>query len=298
MNNRYIVGIDGGGTKTAFVLATEDKRTVSTAFLPRSNPADIGLDGTAAVISAGIKALLAKGSVNADSVAAAFAGIAGVSGGDGYIKYVEGILASLLPNAVIAVGSDGYNPLYAAFPDGDGAAVICGTGSSCFVKKGGKIYRIGGYGLFDGSGSGYEIGRMAIAHALRALDGRDRPSPLSEKVNELYGGSIIDGLGDIIERGRAYIASYAVLAFECFETDEYAAEIIKGSMRFVAELITTASRYFDGPYGVAVTGSVGCNDISFDMLLELCRGSGAVLSKLEAAPVTGAVSRAAELIRR
>lgn len=295
MNSRYIIGVDGGGTKTAFVLATRDGQKVAEVTLPRSNPADIGLDGTAAVLSAGITQLLAKGGTTQSKVDAAFAGIAGVCSNDGYINYIEDIMASLLPSSKVAVGSDGHNPLYAAFPHSDGVAVICGTGSSCFVKKGAEIYRIGGYGLFDGNGNGYEIGRRVISHALRALDGRDEPSPLASAAEAQYGGKLIEGLGEIIEKGRSYIASYAKLAFDWFDADEYAAGIVRDSMSFVAELITSAGRYFDGGYSVAITGSVGCNDISLSILRDLCKGSGADIFRLEAAPVMGAVARAAEL---
>ncbi len=292
---KYIIGIDGGGTKTAFVLSDEKMNELAIAKLSRSNPADVGIDGTAAVLVQGIKQVCADAGIALSDLSAVFAGIAGIISNDGYITSVSKALAEFLPDCRTLIGSDGYNPLYAAYPDSDGVGIICGTGSSCFIKKGDKIYQIGGYGPFDKIGNGYEIGESAINHALRALDGRDETSPLVDAVLRMHGEGLKEHLGDFLAKGKASIAAYAIPVFETYDADRFSREIIQSNMRYVAELANAAGQYFDGEYDVTFTGSIGINDIAFGLLQEYC-SKRCHIHRLETKPVYGALARAKMLL--
>lgn len=292
---KYIIGIDGGGTKTAFVLADSEMNEVASLRLGRSNPSAVGTDGTVNIIKQGVDTLLSQNRLTKSDLGALFAGIAGMVSGDGYIGVVTDAVKEYLPTVNIEIGSDGYNPLYAAFPNSDGVAIICGTGSSCFAKKGDTVHRIGGYGPFDGIGNGYEIGQAAITHTLRAIDGRDTPSPLSDAVLKQHGEGLIEHLGDLLNEGNAAIAAYAPTVFECYHTDAYAKEILDGNMRYVAEMADAAGRYYDGEYEVKFTGSIACDNLSFSILSGLCN-KRCRISRLEAEPVYGALARAKMLL--
>lgn len=291
----YIIGIDGGGTKTAFVLADSEMNEVASLRLGRSNPSAVGIDGTVEVIKQGVDTLLAQNGLELSDLAALFAGIAGMVSGDGYINAVTDKVKLYLPECKVEIGSDGYNPIYAAFPDSDGVAIICGTGSSCFAKKGNIIHRIGGYGPFDGIGNGYEIGQAAITHTLRVIDGRDTRSPLSDAVLKKHGEGLIEHLGDFLAKGNAAIAAYAPLVFECYHTDAYAKEILDANMRYIAEMADAAGRYYDGEYDVMFTGSIACDELAFSILGKICP-ERCRISRLEAEPVYGALAKAKMLL--
>ena len=58
MEIRYIIGIDGGGTKTEFVLATSDGRVLYRAVETGCNPNDIGFSSCEALIVSQINKIL------------------------------------------------------------------------------------------------------------------------------------------------------------------------------------------------------------------------------------------------
>jgi N-acetylglucosamine kinase-like BadF-type ATPase len=253
---RYLLGADGGGTKTAFLITDLEGNTLFELKKDRSNPNDIGIENTVDLVVDGFTSLCTQAGIEKSDVAAVFAGMAGVTA-NGYKDIIRTAVQKEFPNALVGVSHDGVNILYAAFPKSDGVGVICGTGTSCFVKKDDVLYRIGGYGLFDLYGGGYEIGRAAISHALRSIDGRDEKSVLSEMVREKAGFDLIENLSTLISSGKNNIATYAPLVYEAYkQSDKYAAEILDVHTGYLAELINTASKHFNGGYSVALAGSI------------------------------------------
>src|SRR3546814_12252828 len=76
---------------------------------------------------------------------------------------------------------------------GDGAILILGTGSVGLIKRGEDSLSIGGYGFpISDEGSGEALGLSAIRHALRTLDGRTRPTQLSQAVTKQFDHAIPD----------------------------------------------------------------------------------------------------------
>jgi N-acetylglucosamine kinase-like BadF-type ATPase len=80
--------------------------------------------------------------------------------------------------------SDAAIALAAAVRDGPGIIVIAGTGSIAFARDDqGRILRAGGWGIpFDDRGSGYDLGRKAVAAALEAFDGRGPHTTLADRI--------------------------------------------------------------------------------------------------------------------
>ena len=93
---KYLIGIDGGGTKTDFLLTDYDYNEVGRLIAPRSNPNDIGIDALKKLVRDGVNELLNKANVEKEDVSAAFAGIAGLTSAD-YSKQISNLLAVLLP---------------------------------------------------------------------------------------------------------------------------------------------------------------------------------------------------------
>lgn len=293
---KYILGIDGGGTKTDFLLCDFELNEVARRLAPRSNPNDIGIDALEALIAENISAMLCDCGIQATEVAAAFAGIAGLTSRD-YASRVTNLLQSLLPSAKCSALHDGINVLYGAFPYEDGVSIICGTGSSCFVKKGGEIHRIGGYGSFDLVGNGYEIGRAGIAHALKAADGREPYGILEEMLAEKLGDDFVAALDKLLVMSKDELAAFAVTVFTAAEKGDTAAMgIIEENMEYVASLIKRAGDYFEGSYSVALAGGILKNPISLSILKRLIPANASLITD-ERAPSFGAAAKAKTLLR-
>ena len=294
---KYLLGIDGGGSKTDILICDPELNEVARKISSRANPNDIGIDALETLLRENITELLEENGIDKDEIASAYAGIAGLTSSD-YAKRVNDLLTSLLPNAKTDALHDGINVLYGAFPFEDGVSVICGTGSSCFVKKGNSIHRIGGYGVFDMSGNGYEIGRAGLAYALECADGRAKEGILTALLHEKLGTDFVRALDDLLKMSKDEIASFARTVFDAAEKgDLIALTIIESNMLYIAELINRAADYFDGEFKVALAGGILNNPISLGFLKDGCMVTDrAILIKSERAPVFGAAAKALTLL--
>ncbi len=292
---KYLIGIDGGGSKTDFLICDTELNEVARRIAPRSNPNDIGIDAVEALVRENISALLADSGISGQDISAAFAGIAGLTSRD-YASRVTTLLSDMLPNAKCGALHDGINVLYGAFPYENGVSIICGTGSSCFVKRDCEIYRIGGYGSFDLIGNGYEIGRAGIAHALKTADGREKRGVLEELIAERVGDDFVAALDKLLLMSKDELASFAPLVFKAAERGDSAAmQIIADNMKYIASLITRAGDYFEGDYGVALAGGVLKNSISQSMLKRFIPKRAKLVTS-ERAPAFGAAAKAKSLL--
>jgi N-acetylglucosamine kinase len=160
---RYL-GIDGGGSKTAFLLVDEYYNEVSHTHTGPSNWLSVGAEAARQAIADGVAKLSEKPSI----VCAGFAGAARPESA----KFYKDVLASLLPEATIIIESDAFIASIGAIGIDPGVLLIAGTGSIVIGRdKDRAIFRVGGWGPYFGDdGSGFWIGREAVRAALRAVD--------------------------------------------------------------------------------------------------------------------------------
>ena len=190
---RYYLGIDGGGTKTAFRLEGEkDGEALRELVLGAGNPNDIGMEACLALLTEGIDRICEGLERSEVSV---FAGIAGFASGDNGAK-IEGHLKNL-GFSVFRGGSDVENALaISRLIAGDElVAVIAGTGSVAYSLHNGQRKMTGGLGwLLDSVGSAYFIGREGLAAAYRELDGRGGKTMLGPLCEEKLGMPLKDSV--------------------------------------------------------------------------------------------------------
>ena len=238
----YYIAIDGGGTKTEGVLTDTRGGMLARALGTASNPNDVTLAGSLAVLMGVVDSLLLQaGLTSADLPAVSLFG--GIAGGINYGPALEAALREAYPAlGTLAIRSDVQILLSGELPVGDGACVICGTGSACFLRRGEELIRIGGWGyLLDSGGSGYDLGRDALEAALRAHDGRCEATVLSELLAEHLGGAVYTRITEIYREGKPYIAACAPLVFRAAEAgDAVAFSILRRNARRLAEYIETA----------------------------------------------------------
>ena len=296
-NIKYYLGIDGGGTKTELCLADKDGTILSSALFGASNPNDIGIDATCALLSEGIDKVT-DGYDRADI--SVFAGIAGAATGD----HASRIKAHLdtLGFAKADAASDVHSCLAACFGDHDGIAVILGTGSVAYAQCGGQLLRAGGYGyLLCDAGSGFALGQGAILAALQAEDGSGAPTLLRDMVADACGKShVLDALSEFYRGGKTEIARYAHLIFDAHEKgDAVATEILVRNMQAIANLIRAIGARMgkDHVHAVLCGGLTEKCEVILPILRDALAGDAREysLSVSEAAPVQGALYLAGKL---
>ena len=264
INDALILGIDGGGTKTAFAVAKTDGYVLEYFTRGGSNPNDIGADETLALLSQGINEALSK----YPSISAVFCGISGAAT-SGHSAFLEKELCSCFPEQKIALNSDFENIFGCC--DGCDIAVISGTGSVVCVRKDGKYNMLGGWGhLFDKAGSAFDIGREAVFCALEEEELNKPHSLIAELLKERLGvEKIRDAVSSIYKGGKPYVASLANVVFDAYRCDDAAArKIIDDSAKRLSELLNTAVSRFDvSPQAVAGGGIFEhFGDIIFDRI--------------------------------
>ncbi len=264
-NVAYRIGIDGGGTKTEFVLFTDAGEVIKRVRLGGSNPNAIGAEGCSVRLSEGIDKLL--GGVYTAS--ALFAGVAG-GASCGAAADICSALKKKYPDTEIFFDGDFINILSLSEDPLHAMGVICGTGSNVFVRMGDMVDRIGGWGyLFDKGGSGYDIGKAAIRAALSARDGMCAESILTGLVREKV-GDIKSALGSIYKEDMQYVASFAPLVFRAAEEgDADAKNILRENAGRIAFLIDAAKKKFG--YGGKVVGDGGLfrDPVYYGMIQEM-----------------------------
>lgn len=291
-----LIGIDAGGTKNELVLCEKDGRVVNRLTAPGSNAADLGPENAAMRIASQVRELTDG---RCETVDALFAGLSG-GGAPAISGEVRAVLTRELPFVKsISNGSDALNGLYAGVGAGDGMVVIAGTGTSAFVRCGGVLTQVGGWGyLVDDAGSGYSIGRAVLNAAFRERDGRGESTRLTELVERQLGFNVLGAVPMIYRGGKRTVASFAPLAFEAADMgDRQALAIVDNACRELRLLISTcASHLKKAPYMASLLGSLWKAPRLLEGVRDLLSPDYRLL-RPDLPPVFGAAVAAAELAR-
>ena len=288
---QYYLGIDGGGTKTAFALVDACGNEIASLTLGASNPNDIGLDATCTLLGDGIDQVT-KGIDRAQI--SLFAGIAGAATGDNAARLTAHL--GTLGFAKATCQSDLALSLAVCLGDADGIAVIMGTGSVSMGRKNGELFRASGYGyLFGDAGSGFALGQGAILAALQAEDGSGAPTILREMVAaQCKKDRVPDALAEFYAGGKMEVARYAPLVFKAYaQGDAVATEILVRNVRAIADNVRALGTRMDKEHihVVLCGGLVAKSDVILPLLQDALAGDGRTyaLSVATAEPIQGAL---------
>ena len=235
---RYFLGIDAGGSHSRARLTDLDGAVLGKG---RAGPANarIGLDSLHAVLMTVAREAIADAGLDAGDMPLIQAGmgIAGVSR-PGMLRAVSRLE---FPFGAVRFESDAAIANLGAHLGKDGATLVLGTGSVAYIKVGDVHTTIGGYGFpISDEGSGAALGLSAMRHALRALDGRTRPTPLSAAVTAKFDhdtGRAIEWM-DTATPGD--YAEFAPMIMDYAEkNDEIARSIVEDAVRHVERFIET-----------------------------------------------------------
>lgn len=289
---RVLVGVDGGSTKTEFILFREDGTLLKRTVLPGANPNLHGLESSLSIFQQGLDSLLETGM----ELAGLYIGCAGFLSG-GYGEKARQTLQKKYPRAQIGCSSDVMNIIACSSSSRRCIAAICGTGSVIYANANREIHRLGGASyLLDKQGSGFDIGRDVLRTALLERDGVGEKSLITPMVEEKLDSTVWDAIHRIYQEGPAYIASFAPIAFAAYDMGDKAAEkILREHSGYLADMIQAAAKMYDCGKTVVLSGSIFAKAPAFLRMLQEGITMDLQIEVPVVPPVYGACALACEL---
>jgi len=184
IQKNYVIGVDGGGTKTIAALATLKGDILLREKSGPSSPRNVGTEKAALSIAEAIHPLLKrKGKIVSTAIA-----LPAIE--EEYQEKKEEILNYLRKQKKISkvfsgkveIFSDQLTAFRAGTKEKNGIVLISGTGCVAHGWKGNKEVKAGGWGYFSDEGSAFWVGQRVIQVILRDLDKRGKKTLLSELV--------------------------------------------------------------------------------------------------------------------
>ncbi|AQR75057.1 N-acetylglucosamine kinase [Sphingomonas sp. LM7] len=213
------LGVDGGGTKTCFVLMDRRGAEVARHVAPSGYYLQIGLDALAARLDDGVAAVLAAAGANRDDVAHAFFGLPSHGEDSRITPALDALPGAILGHDRYQCGNDMICGWAGSLGGADGISITAGTGSIGYGERRGVAARAGGWGeLFSDEGSAHWVARRMLNLFTRMSDGRMPRGPLHGLLRAHFGlGDDLDLCGHVLSDERATrdrIAALSTLASE------------------------------------------------------------------------------------
>lgn len=182
----YIIGIDGGGTKTTALLSDTSGKVLGTVTGGASNPTTVAEKQIQSLIAGLIKDTAGLSGIAARQVKSVYIGMSGYSYLADESALIQKIHDVIGENKPVTVTHDAITALYSGTGGKPGIVNISGTGSITFgINSKGDIKRAGGWGyLIDHTGSGYGMGLEALKLLFHLKDAGVKTDEFSKSVLE------------------------------------------------------------------------------------------------------------------
>ena len=261
---KYFIGVDGGGTKTAFTVAGADSLPLAAVTRGGCSYQALGADEAVAVVREGVAALLARAGIGAGDCAGCCVGMPcyGENAAmDGRMRLA--LQAALAPVPVWVV-NDVEVGWAGALACREGIHLVAGTGSIAFGRRqDGRTARCGGWNEFFGDeGSCYWVGRRAMGLFSKEADGRAARGPLYEIVRkELALTEDLEFIETVLRDWacrRERVAAFQKLACRAAqEGDGAAAELFASAARELALMAAALQERLAFPPGATAVSYSG-----------------------------------------
>lgn len=298
----FVLGIDGGGTRTTAWVAGSHGKVEGRAVAGPSNPLKVGFAAAQRELLRAATAAIRQAGLRRSRLDAVCVGLAGSCDARVH-RRMQAWLQRAIPARRHLLTSDAAIALEAALGEAPGVIVIAGTGSIAYGRDGrGRTRRVGGWGIpFDDCGSGYDLGRKAVAAALQQADGRGPRTALTRTITRALRLKRID---DVIRRplSAAEIAALAPLVLRAASSgDQVARRLCDQAGSDLATLaVALLKRMGCNGHGIRVTCAGGVFRASSRVRQSFARAlrqavPGVKISVLRREPVQGAVMLARAL---
>ncbi|MGO4249505.1 N-acetylglucosamine kinase [Paenarthrobacter sp. RAF54_2] len=228
---RTFLGVDGGGSKTAFVLINEAGDVLAETKGPSSYYFEEGIGLVERVLGEGIDTISRQAGLAASDITQSFFGLPGYGEASADLQTLVSIPESLLGTTRYSCDNDMICGWSGSLAAADGINVISGTGSMTYGERRGRTHRAGGWGeLFGDEGSAYWVAVRGLNAFSRMSDGRLRRGPLYEAMKSRAGvQNDLDLVGVVLNDWhgrRTAIADLSKTVVEAAELGDFVAREI------------------------------------------------------------------------
>lgn len=167
------LGIDGGGTKTDFLLIDGAGSVLARQRRGSAYHLEIGIDALRKMLVGGIRDTLAAAAIAPTDITCSFLGLPAYGENETMRPELDRIADEILPVGRYYCANDVVCGWAGALAGNHGIAVIAGTGSIAYGEFGQRSARAGGWGeLFGDEGSAFWIARQLLTLFSQMSDGR------------------------------------------------------------------------------------------------------------------------------
>lgn len=259
---RYVLGVDGGNTKTIVLVARLDGRIVAAE---RDGPGDIYAAPSPETVLAGVEravvsALDAAGCRREDLAAGAFS-MAGADWPEDFDLLRSAMSEHRFGSRVIVV-NDALGALRAGSPDGTGVAVVCGTGAATGARAAdGRTWHSSWWQEPQG---GRDLALKTLWAVYRAELGLDPPTALTARVLAFFGQRRVEEVLHLftargVSRPTELGGLTRLLLDEAGAGDPTARRIVQEHGAALGDYALAAARQVgieDGPFALVLSGGV------------------------------------------
>lgn len=214
----YYLGIDGGGTKTRYLLVNDKLEKVGDCESTTIHIHQVGIDGLKKEITTNISNLCKEANIEAKEIAFVFAGVPGYGESQEDKIKIDEVIKEVI-EVPYMVDNDAVNGWAAGTACKPGINMVAGTGSIAYGRnEAGKLARCGGWGPGIGDdASAYWIGIRTINEYTKQKDGRNEKTVLvdilEKEYNISYDFEIVDIVFNRLKQDRTQLAGFSKVCF-------------------------------------------------------------------------------------
>ncbi len=302
----YLIGVDGGGTKTECVVGDLEGNVIGRGFSGLSNPRRIGIERATINIAEAVRSSLSH--LEKKDILSIVVGIPAFA--EEYKEEEENIKKGILENLSdfsikeIIILSDQEIAFRSGTEKDNGVLVIAGTGSVARGWNEGKDVKTGGWGWLADKGGALQIGQDAYKITIEALDGRRKRSLLTEMILKSFNTASINGINKVVykkEAGEVFSPLSLIVNEAARKGDETAKNILIDHSKHLAGLAKNTIEIldFEEKFHLVIVGGMFNSEIFLNTFKEEALSLSSLIEIIlpEKTPAEGALKIAIEKIK-
>lgn len=237
----FFLGVDGGGSKTAFVLLDDSGRILAEAQTRSCYYFTEGIGLVERVLADGVGQVCREAGVEPADIRQAFFGLPGYGEASDDVTILDALPRNVLGHDRYTCGNDMVCGWAGSLGGIDGINVISGTGSMTYGERDGRGYRAGGWGeLFGDEGSAYWIATRGLNAFTRMSDGRLPRGPLYDAIKARVGvTSDLDLIHVVVDRWQGRRSAIADLSKTVVEAQAQGDDVAAGILTDACDELAT-----------------------------------------------------------
>lgn len=300
---RCLIGVDGGGTKTAYALLAADGKIRANWIGGTTSYQALGsAEKSAFTLREGIERVLAEAGCGDFEIGGVVAGVSAYGENAAMDRALEHAVQTVLPNVPFTLVNDVEVGYYGALGDRAGVHLIAGTGSIAFGRdEEGNTARCGGWTspYFSDEGSCFWLGLACMNLFTKQADGRAEKGALYEQMRLEFAAESDFGVSAILERdyatNRKNTAQLQRILLRAANLGDAGAihlyEQAAKELALLASAVRNRLRFAEAPVPVSISGGVlHAGALIWEPLAALLRADGMTLCEAKAEPVEGALA--------